>query len=339
MKAVAFTQAGPIDRPQALIDLDLPMPQPQALDLRVQVQAIALNPVDTKVRTNRSAASPDNPQVIGWDAVGVVDAVGEQVLGFKVGDRVFYMGEIGRAGSNAEYQLVDHRVVGHAPANVANAPLAAMPLTTLTAWELLFERLGVAEGGGLGQSLLVVGAAGGVGSVLIQLARQLTQLTIIATASRPESRAWVKAMGAHHIISHEEAFWPQLQALGLPQVDYTASLNQTGTHLPAIVAASQVFAKVGFIDDPKGMDVMTMKTKSMSLHHEFVFARTMHKTPDLHLQGQWLTRVGQMMAAGQIISTMTQQLGTINAANVTQAHLLQESGRVRGKLVLEGFAA
>jgi zinc-binding alcohol dehydrogenase family protein len=337
MKTVAFTQAGPIDRPNALMDLDLPIPQPQPLDLQVKVQAIALNPVDTKVRANRSAASADNPQVIGWDAVGVVDAVGEQVRGFKLGDRVFYMGEIGRAGSYAEFQLVDHRVAGHAPAQVANAPLAAMPLTTLTAWELLFERLGVIEGGGQGQALLVVGAAGGVGSVLIQLARQLTQLTIIATASRPETRAWVKAMGAHHIISHNEAFWPQLQALGLPQVDYTASLNQTGTHLPAIVAASRVFAKVGFIDDPKGMDVMPMKAKSMSLHHEFVFARTLHQTPDVHLQGHWLTRVGEMMAAGQIVSTMTEQLGPINATNLTRAHVLQESGRVHGKLVLEGF--
>ncbi len=219
MKAIAFSEPGPIDRPDALIDVELPMPEPGPHDLRVRVSAVSVNPVDTKVRKNRQPQA-GRPEVLGWDAVGTVDAVGSEVQGFIPGDRVFYAGAIDRPGTNAQYHLVDARIVGHAPASLTDQEAAALPLTSITAWELLFERLGVTRGGGQGQgqALLVVGGAGGVGSILIQLARQLTELTVIATASRPETKEWCRSLGAHHVIDHSQPLVPQLQEAGHAEV-------------------------------------------------------------------------------------------------------------------------
>jgi len=335
MKAVAYTQHGlPITDPRALQDITLPIPSPGTRDLRVQVRAISVNPVDTKVR---NGVAVSEPRVLGWDAVGVVDAVGAEVSLFKVGDAVFYAGAIGRAGSNAEYQLVDERIVGHKPASLDDAAAAALPLTAITAWELLFDRLRIPEGGGEGQTLLVIGAAGGVGSILVQLARQLTRLTVIGTASRPDTQDWVYGLGAHHVIDHSQPLGDGLQRLGIAEVTHVASLTHTDQHYEQIVAALAPQGQLALIDDPGQLDVMALKRKSLSLHWESMFTRSSFDTPDLQRQHELLERVAALVDAGVLRTTLGEHYGRINAANLRQAHALIESHRARGKLVLEGF--
>lgn len=337
MKAIAYTQHGlPISDPRALQDITLPIPSPSPgpRDLRVEVRAISVNPVDTKVR---NGVAVDEPRVLGWDAVGVVDAVGSEVSLFQPGDAVFYAGAIGRPGSNAEYQLVDERIVGHKPASLDDAAAAALPLTAITAWELLFDRLRIPEGGGEGQTLLVIGAAGGVGSILIQLARQLTQLTVIGTASRPETQDWVYALGAHHVIDHSQPLADGLQRLGINAVAHVASLTHTDQHYDQIVAVLAPQGQLALIDDPGQLDVMALKRKSLSLHWESMFTRSSFNTPDLQRQHDLLERVAALVDAGVLRTTLGEHYGRINAANLRQAHALIESQRARGKLVLEGF--
>ncbi len=337
MKAVAYTQnALPIDDPQSLIDLELPMPEPGPRDLLVQVRAVSVNPVDTKIR-HRAAVQA--PRVLGWDAVGVVQAVGSAASLFKVGDPVFYAGSITRPGSNSEYQLVDERIVGHKPASLSDAQAAALPLTAITAWELLFERLGVSEGGGEGQSLLVTGAAGGVGSILIQLARRLTRLTVIGTASRPETAQWVREMGAHHVIDHGRPLAAELEAAGLPLVDMVASLTHTEQHYAEIIKALRPQGKLALIDDPApgALDVTLLKSKSISLHWELMFTRSLFETPDMIEQHRLLDRVAQLVDDGTLKTTLSEEFGAINAANLRRAHALLESHRSVGKIVLAGF--
>jgi zinc-binding alcohol dehydrogenase family protein len=335
MKAIAYTQHGlPISDPQSLIDIDLPMPLPGPRDLLVQVHAVSVNPVDTKIRASSPAEAP---RVLGWDAVGMVHAVGADVTLFKAGDLVFYAGSIKRAGSNAEYQLVDERIVGRKPQSLGDAEAAALPLTTITAWELLFDRLGVAEGGGAGQSLLIVGAAGGVGSILVQLARQLTQLTIIATASRPETADWVRDLGAHHVIDHSQPIAAELVRAGLGQVDLVASLTHTGAHYAQLVEALKPEGRLALIDDPATLDAVPLKRKSISLHWELMFTRSMFETASMIRQHELLERVSQLVDQGVIKTTLAENFGMINAANLRRAHALIESGRSRGKVVLAGF--
>ena len=335
MKAVAYTEHGlPISDPRALQDVTLPIPQPGPRDLRVAVRAISVNPVDTKVR---NGVAVTEPRVLGWDAVGIVDAVGDEVTLFQPGDAVFYAGAIGRAGSNAEYQLVDERIVGHKPASLDDAAAAALPLTAITAWELLFDRLRIAEGGGEGQTLLVVGAAGGVGSILVQLARQLTRLTVIGTASRPDTQDWVYGLGAHHVIDHSQPLTDGLQRLGIAEVSHVASLTHTDQHYDQIVAALAPQGQLALIDDPGQLDVMALKRKSLSLHWESMFTRSRFNTPDLQRQHDLLERVAALIDAGVLRTTLGEHYGRINAANLRQAHALIESHRARGKLVLEGF--
>jgi len=335
MKAVAYTEHGlPISDPRALQDVTLPIPQPGPRDLRVAVRAISVNPVDTKVR---NGVAVTEPRVLGWDAVGTVDAVGDEVTLFQPGDAVFYAGAIGRAGSNAEYQLVDERIVGHKPASLDDAAAAALPLTAITAWELLFDRLRIAEGGGEGQTLLVVGAAGGVGSILVQLARQLTRLTVIGTASRPDTQDWVYGLGAHHVIDHSQPLTDGLQRLGIAEVSHVASLTHTDQHYDQIVAALAPQGQLALIDDPGQLDVMALKRKSLSLHWESMFTRSSFNTPDLQRQHDLLERVAALVDAGVLRTTLGEHYGRINAANLRQAHALIESHRARGKLVLEGF--
>lgn len=336
MKAVGYLEAGTIERADALIDLELPMPSPGLRDLLVKVAAIAVNPVDTKIRRNRA---PQNGQaeVLGWDAVGIVEAVGAEVEAFKPGDRVFYAGALNRPGCNAEYHLVDERIVGHAPQSLSDAEAAALPLTSITAWELLFDRLGVLEGGGAGQTLLVMGGAGGVGSILVQLARQLTALTVVATASRPQSIDWVKDLGAHQVIDHNQPLLPQLQALGIEQVDLVASLTHTSEHFDQYVECLAPQGKLGLIDDFDSLDILKLKPKSLSLHWEFMYTRSLHQTPDMAEQGRLLSRVAGLIEQGTLRTTLGEHYGNINAANLMRAHRLLESHQARGKIVLEGF--
>jgi len=336
MKAVAYRQSGEISRADALIDVELPLPEPGPHDLRVRVTAISVNPVDTKVRRSREP-QPGQVEVLGWDAVGTVEALGAEARGFAVGDRVFYAGAIDRPGTNAEFHLVDSRIVGHAPATRPDAEAAALPLTSITAWELLFDRLGVARGGGDGASLLVIGGAGGVGSMLIQIARQLTGLTVIATASRPETRAWCLDLGAHHVIDHAQAFAPQLAAIGWPQVHLVASLTQTDRHWNAIVEAAMPQGRIALIDDPQPIDVKALKRKSLSLHWELMFTRSLFQTPDMAAQGRLLNEVAALVDAGRLRTTATQTLRPISARTLREAHALIESGRTRGKITLAGW--
>ena len=335
MKAVVYTQPGlPIQDAQSLYDAELPEPKVGARDLLVEVRAIAVNPVDTKVRASRGG---DQPQVLGWDAVGVVRETGTEVTLFRPGDEVFYAGAIDRPGSYSQLHVVDERVVGHKPESLDNASAAALPLTSITAWELLFDRLAIEEDGGKGQNLLVVGAAGGVGSILVQLAKKLTQLTVIGTASRPETQAWVKELGAHHVIDHSESIPLQLEDLKLNPIDYVVSLTHTDTYLPQLVEVLRPQGKLALIDDPAQLDVMPLKRKSLSLHWELMFTRSLYKTEDMIKQHQLLERVSQLVDEGIVKTTVGEHFGSICADNLKRVHALIESGKARGKIVLEGF--
>lgn len=335
MKAIAYTQHGlPIADPASLVDITLPVPTPGPRDLRVQVSAVSVNPVDTKVRRG---VAVEAPRVLGWDAVGIVDAVGSEVTLFQPGDAVFYAGDINRPGSNAEYQLVDERIVGRKPASLDDAAAAALPLTAITAWELLFDRLRIAEGGGDGQTLLVIGAAGGVGSILVQLARQLTRLTVIGTASRPDTQDWVYALGAHHVIDHSQPLTEGLGRIGIEAVTHVASLTHTDQHYAQIVTALEPQGQLALIDDPGQLDVMALKRKSLSLHWESMFTRSSFSTPDLQQQHVLLNRVADLVDGGVLRTTLGEHYGRIDAANLRRAHAHIESHRAVGKVVLEGF--
>lgn len=335
MKAIAYTQHGlPASDPDSLVELELPRPAPGPRDLLVEVQAISVNPVDTKVR-NGSAVSA--PRVLGWDAVGVVREVGHEVSLFKVGDAVFYAGAIDRPGANSELHVVDERLVGHKPASLPAAQAAALPLTAITAWELLFDRLGLAEGGGAGDSVLIVGAAGGVGSILVQLARQLTQLTVIGTASRASTRDWVLQLGAHHVIDHSQPLAEALKAQHLGPVRYAISLTHTDQHFAQLVEALAPQGHLALIDDPASLDVAPMKRKSLALHWELMFTRSLYQTDDMIRQHQLLERVSELVDQGVLKTTLGEHYGAINAANLRRAHEAIESQRTQGKIVLEGF--
>lgn len=336
MKAVAYRQSLPIDHAEALLDIELPDPTPGPHDLLVEVQAISVNPVDTKIRRN-VAPEAGSAKVLGWDVAGVVRAVGSDVQHYQVGDAVYYAGALDRAGANSELHVVDERIVGRRPASLQVAQAAALPLTAITAWELLFERLGVREGEGQGHSLLVVGAAGGVGSILIQLARQLTDLTVIGTASRAETQDWVRDLGAHHVIDHSQPLAAQLQALGIAQVEMVASLTHTDLHLEQLVEVLAPQGKLALIDDPTHLDVLKLKRKSLSLHWEFMYTRSMFQTDDMIEQQRLLNRVAELIDSGVLKTTLGEHFGRIDAANLRRAHALLESGQARGKIVLEGF--
>ena len=336
MKAVGYRQALPIDHPASLEDLELHAPAAGARDLLVRVKAISVNPVDTKVRRN-AAPEPGQTKVLGWDVVGIVEAVGAQVRDFKIGDRVYYAGSITRPGANSELHAVDERIVAKAPTSLADAQAAALPLTTITAYELLFDRLGVPKGGGAGQTLLIVGGAGGVGSILIQLARQLTKLKVIATASRAETRQWCLGLGAHAVVDHSKPLAAELETGGFGKVDMVASLTQTVQHYAQIIESLKPQGSIAVIDDMPTLDALPLKTKSLSLHWELMFTRSRFETPDMDEQGKLLAEVAALVDAGKVRTTLNAHLGTINAANLKKAHALIESGKSLGKVVLEGF--
>ena len=338
MKAVAYYQSLPADHADALQDVELPAPTPGPRDLLVEVKAISVNPVDTKIRRN-VAPEDGAAKVLGWDASGIVKAVGSDVSLFQPGDRVYYAGAINRVGANSELHVVDERIVGRMPAKLAFAEAAALPLTAITAWELLFERLQVSQGSvDLGQSLLIVGAAGGVGSILVQLARQLTGLTVIGTASRPETQAWVRQLGAHHVIDHRQPLSEELKRIGINQVTHVASLTQTDQHYAQLVEALAPQGRLALIDDPEQpLDIMPLKRKSLSLHWELMFTRSLFETADMIEQHRLLQRVAELVDAGTLHTTLGEHFGSINAANLRRAHTLLESGTAKGKIVLEGF--
>lgn len=335
MKAIGYTQCHPIDHPEALLDLELPEPAaPQGRELLVEVRAVSVNPVDAK---QRAAADPGGkPRVLGFDASGVVRATGPDCTLFRPGDAVFYAGVVNRQGSNAELQLVDERIVGPKPASLSFAEAAAMPLTTITAYEALFDRLRVPRGESRpGEAVLILGGGGGVASIAIQLARQLTGLTVLATASRPETREWCLSLGAHHVLDHAGDLPAQVTALGL-RVPHVFGINQTERHWDAICRLLAPFGMVCVID-AAGLDAQKLRPKSGGLVFEGMFTRALHRTPDIQEQHRLLAEVAALVEAGRVQHSMTQHLGRIDAANLKRGHALVESGRMRGKAVLEGF--
>ena len=346
MKAVAYSRSLPINDVEALNDVELPQPVASGRDLLVRVDAIAVNPVDYKIRQRVDPAG-DEPKVLGWDAVGEVIAVGEQVTQFQPGDRVYYAGDLNRQGSNAEFQLVDERIVGHKPKSLSNTEAAALPLTAITAWEMLFEHLALVQRAPSGSTksnevILVVGAAGGVGSILVQLVKAITGATVVATASRESSRGWVTQLGADYVIDHKQPLQPQIETLiddeGMGQVTHVASLNGTGAYFEDYVDLLAPFGKIAIIDDPdQSLDAMKMKPKSLSLHIEFMFARAMFNAVDMDEQGKLLNQVADLIDQGYLKTTVGKNLGVISASNLRAAHEELEAGSAIGKIVLEGF--
>lgn len=337
MKAIGYLTNGAIDRTDALIDLEVNKPTATEHDILVKVAAISVNPVDTKIRQNRPADG-DTPAILGWDAVGEVEEVGDKVNQFKAGDKVWYAGAINRPGTNAEYHLVDARIVGHAPKSIEASAAAALPLTTLTAQEMIFDRLKVSDPvPGAANAIVIIGGAGGVGSIAIQLLREQTDLTIIATASRPETQEWVKQLGAHHVIDHSKPLPEQIAALNIGAPAFVFSTNHSDTYVPQIAEFIAPQGRFGLIDDPKAFDIMPFKGKAVSIHWELMFTRSLFTTEDIARQGEILDTVAALVDAGKIRSTATESFGTINAENLKRAHGLIESGKAKGKIVLEGF--
>jgi NADPH:quinone reductase len=338
MKAVALRRYLPIDHPEALLDLELPAPAATGHDLLVAVKAVSVNPVDYKMRSPKDQVET-TPRVLGWDVAGVVKAVGPDVTLFAPGDAVYYAGARMRQGGNSELHLVDERIVGHKPANLSFAEAAALPLTTLTAWEGLFERIAISNSGAhAGRSVLIIGGAGGVGSIAIQLAKQLARLTVIATASRPESAAWVRELGADHVVDHTKPLPPQLAALGTAEVDYVFCLSGIEPYVPAFPAIVAPQGKIcAIVGTAQPLDLGPLMAKSVTFAWELMFTRPAYQTPDMIVQHEILDEAAALFEKSVLRTTMTTNLGTINAANLKRAHALLEGGRVIGKIVLEGF--
>ncbi len=337
MKAVGYRKSLPITDEQSLIDVDLPKPEASGRDLLVKVMAVSVNPVDTKVRRNVPPADGEL-RVLGFDAAGVVEAVGPQVTQFKPGDEVWYAGSRARSGTNAEFHLVDERIVGRKPRSLDFAQAAAMPLTTITAWEALFDRLQLQIGRPANQgTLLITGGAGGVGSIAIQLAKRLTAVRIVATASRPESRAAALALGADVVIDHSKPISAELKNAGIRWVENIFSISHTHVHFPELAKSVAPQGRICVIDDPEPIDVRLLKARCASLHWEAMFTRSGFETHDMAAQGRLLTEVAALVDDGLIRTTHTATMGTIDAANLRRAHAAVESNRTIGKIVLAGF--
>lgn len=337
MRAVGYQRSLPIDDPGSLVDTDLPAPVPSGRDLLVRVEAVSVNPVDTKVRMR---AQPEAGQwtVLGFDAAGTVEAAGPDATLFEPGAPVFYAGAIDRPGTNAELHLVDERIVGHKPVSLSVAEAAALPLTAITAWEALFDRLDVRKAvPGAAPAILIVGGAGGVGSIATQLARQLTDLTVITTASDAETADRSRALGAHHVVDHTRPLATQVEALGLGQPAFVFSTTHTDQHLAEIVRLIAPQGRFALIDDPPSLDIVPFKQKCVSVHWEFMFTRSLFATADIAEQGRLLNEVARLVDAGSLRTTASESYGTITAENLRRAHALVEGGRAKGKVVLEGW--
>ena len=337
MKAVGYQHSLPIQDASSLMDVEVPRPLPSGRDLLVRVLAISVNPVDAKMRL-RSAPQNGLHRVLGWDASGIVEDVGREATLFNRGDAVFYAGAIDRQGTNAEFHLVDERLVGPKPRSLSHAESAAVPLTAITAWETLFDRLNVCRPvPGAGNAILIIGGAGGVGSMAIQLVRQLTDLVVIATASRDETSAWVKGLGAHHVVDHRRPLASQVSALGIGAPAFVLSTTQTDKHFDEIVELIAPQGRFALIDDPDLIDARKLKRKSVSLHWELMFTRSIFKTADMAKQHELLASVSALLDEGRVKTTLAENFGKINAANLKRAHALLETGTAKGKIVLEGF--
>jgi zinc-binding alcohol dehydrogenase family protein len=337
MKAVALTRYLPISDPQSLVDVELPKPEPSGRDLLVRVEAVSVNPVDTKVRAPKPKVEAA-PRVLGWDAAGVVESVGSGATKFRPGDEVYYAGDVTRAGSNSEFQLIDERLVGRKPRTASFAEAAALPLTTLTAWESLFVRLGLDRRGSVaGKSVLIIGGAGGVGSIAIQLAK-LAGLTVITTASRPESRQWVLDLGADHVLDHREPLPPQMSAAGFKEVDYIANFSNTDSYWSVMAEVIRPQGHiVCIVENDKPVEIGLLKSKSATFSWEFMFTRSMFQTPDVADQGALLDEVADLIDAKKLRTTHGETLSPINAANLRAAHAKIESGKAIGKITLAGW--
>ena len=334
MKAIGYSDAGAISAENALSEFETAMPQPGPNDLLVEVRGISVNPVDVKLR---ATAQPEaGPRILGFDAAGVVKEVGSGTTRFQPGDEVFYAGDITRPGTNAAFHVVDERLVGRKPSSLEFANAAGMPLTTITAWEILFDCFGLKEGEGAGETLLVIGGAGGVGSILIQLAKQLVGLNVIATASRDDTRAWVEKMGADRVINHRNPLDKEMEALGISP-RYVAALTHTDRHIEAISKLIKPRGHIALIDDPHSLDIVPLKPKALSISWEFMFARSMFQTEDMDVQHGLLNRVADLLDDGTLMPTVNNYGGTLNVENLRAAHALQESGTAIGKTVLDGF--
>lgn len=337
MRAIGYQTSKPTTEPDFLVEIDLSDPIPTGRDILVRVEAISVNPVDTKVRM-RAQPEPGTWKILGWDAAGRVEAIGSAVTRFRPGDTVFYAGALERPGTNAELHLVDERIVGHAPTTLSTAEAAALPLTAITAWETLFDRLDIRRPvAGAANAILIIGGSGGVGSIATQLARQLTNLTVITTASRPETRAWSLGLGAHYVIDHGGDIADQIASLGIGAPAFVFSTTHSDQHLPAIAQLIAPQGRLALIDDPASFDIAQLKRKSVSLHWEFMFTRSMFTTADIAEQGALLDEVARLVDAGSVRTTLGESYGAITAENLKRAHTMLESGRSIGKIVLQGW--
>jgi zinc-binding alcohol dehydrogenase family protein len=337
MKAIGYAQSLPPSDPKSLFDFELATPTPGAHDLLVAVRSVSVNPVDTKVRM-RAQGTAEQPKILGYDCAGVVHSVGSEVKFFKPGDEVFYAGSIRRPGTNSEFHLVDERLVGHKPHSLSFAETAALPLTSITAWELLFGRLCIPLGKPQqAGTLLVVGASGGVGSILVQLARRLTGVTVIGSASRPESQQWVLKNGAHFTVDHSKKLSGEVRKLGIQNVEYIIGLTHSDEHFDEIVEIIAPQGAFALIDDPTPIDVRKLKAKSASLHWESMFTRSTFQTADMVEQHRILEQISTLVDEGLIRTTLGKTGGRITAENLRRAHAAIESHKSIGKIVLEGF--
>jgi zinc-binding alcohol dehydrogenase family protein len=339
MKAVGLYRNLPISDPESLVDLEVPKPAPAGRELLVEVKAISVNPVDYKVRARPDPNAPV-PRILGWDVAGVVREVGPATQLFKPGDEVYYAGSIARPGANSEFHVVDERIVGHKPRTLGFAAAAALPLTTLTAWEGLFDQLGISRSGAdSGKTLLLIGAAGGVGSIAIQLAKKLAGLRVVGTASRPESSRWIQELGADAVIDHTGDLAAQMRAAGTPEADYVFCLTDATPYFPRFAPIMRSQGKLCLIVSMSGaVELTTLMQKSISIHWEFMFTRSLFQTPDMQRQHEILDAAAALIDDGTLRTTLGDSIGTINAANLRRAHQMLERGHTIGKLVLEGFA-
>ena len=336
MRAVAYTRCLPAEEYDALVDIEIDRPSAVGLDLLVEVRAVSVNPVDVKRRAKDDPSG--KARILGYDGAGVVVEAGAQTSLFRPGDEVYYAGSIARSGTNVQFHLVDERIVGRKPRDLSFAEAAALPLTTLTAWELLFERIGVIQGVDVDRrSVLIIGGAGGVGSIAVQIARRLTGLTVIATASRDSTRAWRLSQGAHYVIDHSRPFEPQLDAIGIASVDIVLGPAASDRHLPQIAQMISPQGRLGLIDDAKGFDFGAFKAKSVSIHWEFMFTRALFGTPDVMKQHLILNEAAALFEGETLRSASTEIAGPIDAGHLRKAHAIVESGRATGKIVLDGF--
>ncbi|MER0440117.1 zinc-binding alcohol dehydrogenase family protein [Emticicia sp. W12TSBA100-4] len=336
MKAVGFKTSLPISEENSFIDFETVKQVPVGHELLVKISAISVNPVDFKIRQNSAKDIVlENPKIIGWDAVGVVEAVGENVSLFKVGDEVYYAGDITKQGSNAEYQAIDERIVGKKPKTLSIADAAAIPLTALTAWEIFFDRMRLSAEKDRGKTLLIIGGAGGVGSIAIQLAKKLLGLKVIATASRPETIEWCKQLGADLVVNHRDLV-NEVRNAGFQYVDFIVDFVDTNAYWDSMADLIKPQGHIASITGSAAPVVLNkLKTKSVSFSWEFMYTRSTFQTEDMIEQHHILNKVADMLDSGELVSILKQTLIGLSADNLKKAHTQLESGTTIGKLVIQ----